>query len=240
MKDLIVAHDLRPMMMDAMAFLHRSDITVRTAASNEDILRHHMTKNAHLIVTRPGLPGMACKTLFNIIRRSENMRKVSLLLLCDNTPLHQELARRCCANAVVTRPVDTGLLSARVGQLLDVPPRRSYRVVLNIAVEGMHNNLPVMCSSVNVSSGGMLIRSREKLSQGDRIECSFYLPDGSRVSAQGEIVRAVRQDSPSDASHYGIRFMAFSPGSEAAITAFIDREQNRLQNRSESPSALAG
>lgn len=240
MKNLLIAQDLKPMMMAAMAFLHRTDIAVHTAASTEEILKFHIEQNAQLIVTRPGLPGIACDVLFNIIRRGESMKKVSLLLLCDNTASHQELARRCCANAVITRPVDTALFASKVQQLLDVPPRRSYRVLLNITVEGKHDGRTVMCNSVNVSSGGMLIRAKEKLSPGDHIACSFYLPDGSRASAQGDIVRSFRADSAADAAFYGIRFQTFSPGSEAAIAAFVRREQARQQPMDSLPAALTG
>jgi len=239
-KNLLIAQDLKPMMMAAMSFLHRADIEVHTAASTEDILKFHIEKNANLIVTRPGLPGVACDTLFNIIRRGESMKKVSLLLLCDNTASHQELARRCCANAVITRPVDTAQFAAKVQQLLDVPPRRSYRVLLNIIVEGKHDGRPVMCNCVNVSSGGMLIKAKEKISPGDHISCSFYLPDGRRVSAQGDIVRSFHADSAADAVYHGVRFQTFSPGSEAAIEAFIRREQDRQQPMDAPPAALAG
>ena len=229
MKNLLIAQDLKPLMLDTMSFLQRSDIDVRTAASNEDILRHHLESAAHLIVTRPGLPGMACETLFNIIRRGESMKRVSLLLLSDGSPLHTEIARRCSANAVVTKPVDTGLFASRVRELLDVPPRQSYRVLLNITVEGRHNNRPVMCNSVNVSTGGMLVRAKEAIAKGDRIVCSFYLPDGRKVSAQGEVARSFRQNDAPDVTFYGIRFRSFDPGSEAAIAAFVEREQGRLQ-----------
>jgi DNA-binding response OmpR family regulator len=240
MKNLLIAKDLEPMMMSAMTFLRRSDITVHTAASTEELLKFHIEKNAHLIVTRPGLPGIACDTLFNIIRRGETMKKVSLLLLCDNTTSHQDVARRCCANAVVTPPVDTALFAAKIQQLLDVPPRRTYRVLLNITVQGKHGGRPVMCNSVNISSGGMLLRTNERLSQGDHIACSFYLPDGRRVGAQGDIVRSFQSDSGAEAVHYGIRFQTFSPGSEAAIAAFIQRDQGRQQPTDSPRVALAG
>lgn len=227
MKNLLIAHDLKPLMTTAMNFLHRSDIAVHTAATNDDLLKFHIEKSANLIVTNPALPGLACETLFNIIRRGEAMKKVSILLVCDNDPAHKERAKRCNANVVLTRPVDPSFFSAKVQQLLDVPPRRSYRVVLNIAVEGVHNNRPVMCNLENVSTGGMLIRTKEDLTPGARLACSFYLPDGFRVSTSGDIVRAFKTTPASDTTRYGIRFQTFAPGAESAIASFVDREMLR-------------
>lgn len=223
MKNLLVAQDLKPMMLRAMNFLHRADIAVYTAATNDEILLFHMEKNAHLIATHPSLPGMTTETLCNVIRRSESMKKVSILLLCNN-PLQQELARRCNVNAVLNCPVDGALFATKVQELLDVPPRRSYRVVLNIAVEGLHDNRPIMCNSENVSAGGMLIRTTEELPQGSRISCSFYLPDGRRVSADGVIARSFKTDSTPGMIHYGVQFREFGSGADSAIKAFVEKE----------------
>jgi DNA-binding response OmpR family regulator len=221
MKNLLIAERLKPIMMDATAFLRRSDIAVHTAASNEEILRHHLEKGSHLIVTTPSLPGMACETLFHIIRRGDTMKKVSLFLICEDTPLHQELARRCSSNAVMTMPVHSPLFADKVRQLLDISPRQSYRVILKITADGRNNNRPVMCNSVNISTSGMLIRAKEDFSRGDRIACSFHLPDGRRVSADGNVVRSFR-DRASDVGHYGVRFQALGEGSQAAIASFIE------------------
>lgn len=214
-------------MLSAMSFLHRADIGVHTAASNEDILRLHLEKSGHLIVTHPALPGMACMTLCEIIRKGDSMKKVSILLLCDGSPRQQELARRCNVNAVLTRPVETATFAGKVQELLDVPPRHAYRVVLNIAVEGIHNSRPVMCNSENISASGMLIRTTEHLAAGDRVECSFYLPDGFRVSVTGDIARKFKANQASDAIHYGIRFRRFGPSAETALAAFVDHEMRR-------------
>lgn len=223
MKNLLVAEDLKPMMVRAMSFLRRADIAVHTAATSDELLLYHLDKNAHLIATHPTLPGMTCEILCNIIRRSETMKKVSILLLC-NSPHQQELTRRCNVNAVLSCPVDTAIFAAKVRELLDIPPRRSYRIVLNIAVVGLHDNRPVMCNSENVSAGGMLIRTTESLPPGSRISCSFYLPDGRRVNADGVIARAFRRDTAFDMTHYGVHFQGFAPGAQAAIKAFVEKE----------------
>jgi len=210
-----------------MSFLHRSDIALHSAATNEEILMFHLESKAHLIATHPALPGMTCDSFCDIIRKSDSMKKVSILLLCDGSPQQRELARRCNVNAVLTRPVETRLFAGKVQELLDIPPRQAYRVVLNIAVEGMHNNRPIMCNSENISTTGMLIRTREHLAEGNRVDCSFYLPNGSRVSVTGDIARVFKTDQASDAIHCGIRFRMFTPGTESALAAYVNHEMQR-------------
>jgi len=224
MKKLLIAQELQHLMLNAMNFLRRAEITVVAATTNDDILKNHITENANLIITTLDQPGMACETLIHTIRRAENMRKVSIILLCGNTKEQHDRCARSGANAVFTHPVDPGLFARKVQELLDVAPRRSYRVMLNVAVDGKFNNRPFMCSSQNISAKGMLIRTPESLSAGDHIACSFYLPDGKRLSASGEVVRIVKENSGVNVNHYGLRFVSISPDAELAIAAFVDKE----------------
>jgi len=224
MKKLLIAQDLKNLMMSAIQSLQRSEISVVTTATNDDILKNHLTEPAHMIVTQIDTPGMTVETLVHTIRRGQNLRKVSILLLCDNTPAQQDRCVQCGANAVVTRPIDPAVFAERVHELLDVAPRRYYRVVLNAEVEGQHKDRPFLCSSQNLSTKGMLIRTQESLAPGERISCSFCLPDGKRLRAAGEIVRVVHENSGSDVNHYGIRFSPLTPDAESAISVFVAQE----------------
>jgi CheY-like chemotaxis protein len=226
-KKLLIAHELQHLILNTMNFLRRSEITVATGTTNDELLKNHITENANLIITKLDMPGLACETLIHTIRRAENMRKVSIILLCENTQEQLDRCGRCGVNAVFTTPVDPGLFARKVQEFLDVAPRRSYRVVLNVAIDGKYNNRPFMCSSQNISAKGMLIRTPEHLALGERIACSFYLPDGNRLSASGEIVRVVKENSGMDVNHYGLRFLSLSPDAETAITSFVDKELKR-------------
>jgi len=223
-KKLLIAKDLKHLMMAAMKFLHRSEITLVTAGTNDEILQSHLTEKAHLIVTKLDTPGMACEALFQIIRRSEHTQKVSIILLCDRSKAHQERCYACGANAVVTKPVDHVLFSHTVQELLDIAPRRVYRVGLNIAISGKYNDSPLVCSSQNISTNGMLIKTAAHLAKGERISCSFFLPDGKYLSANGRIVRSVHHPSEPHANHYGVRFISLAPEAEQAITSFVEKK----------------
>ena len=231
-RNVLVAQDLLPMMMGAMRFLHRSDIAVRTAASNEDLLRLHIEENGNLIATHPGLPGMSCKTLCDIIRRGDTLKKVSILLLCDKTALQQEAARNCSVNAVVTRPVDTAAFAGKVQQLLDVPPRQEYHVVLNVSAEGLHENRSFLCQLENISTSGILIRTAAKLGVGNTVTCSFRLPDGLPIATSGVVIRQFMKDASANVIHYGISFQQLSASATQAIHAFVDRAASRRSGSS--------
>jgi CheY-like chemotaxis protein len=232
MKKILIAHDLLTPAMEAVNVLRRSDLSVFTASTNDELLRIHIEQEANLIITTFGLPGLATETLIPLIRQSEALRKVSIVLLCDGTPEQRARSNRLGVNTVMSMPVDILLFAAAVRKLLDVAARRSYRVVLNVVVDGKRDNQRFLCDMENISFHGMLIRTTESLAPDDRISCSFYLPDGTRVGASGVVVRAVRQGS--GAGLYGVCFEALAAEAEAALSSFLNREV-RLRPAYDSP-----
>lgn len=224
MKQLVIAKSLQHLMMTAMNFLRRSEISVRIAATNDDILKLHLEEHADLIVTTLDTPGLGSEALIHTVRRGEATRNVSVVLLCDSNPAHRERCLRSGANAVVIKPVDHVLFARKVQELLDVAPRRYYRVGLNVSIDSARHERPLAFTSQNISTSGMLIRSEERLDPGERIACAFYLPDGQHLSATGRVVRIVKPEGGSSPAEYGIRFESLAPAAAHAIAAFIEKK----------------
>jgi c-di-GMP-binding flagellar brake protein YcgR len=111
-----------------------------------------------------------------------------------------------------------------VQRFITIAPRQSYRVALNIAVDGKFKDLPFLCHTENISSTGMLIRTALDLAPGDRISCSFYLPQGAKVIVQGELARTVIQTAGSKESFYGVRYTDISMETKTLIEAYVANE----------------
>ena len=69
-------------------------------------------------------------------------------------------------------------------------------------------------------------RIAERLAKGDSLTFSFFLPDGTRISAQGTIERIIPQTAATNACLYGIRFTELAPDVQSAIEGFIRKEQH--------------
>lgn len=227
MKKMLVADDLKPLMLNAMDFLRRNEIAVYSAATQDDMLKLHFQENVNLLVTKLDLPGITCETLVHTIRRAEHVRNVSIMLLANSSPAHRERSVRCGVNCIQHMPVDPAIFAGKIQEFLVVAPRRHYRVVLNIAVDGRHNDRPFLCNMENISASGMLIRTSEKLDIGERIACSFFLPTGRKIGASGEIVRQADQQADGAFNRYGIRFISLAVDAASAINTFVERDQQR-------------
>jgi len=239
MKTILSIQSLQPLFARGPSFLGRTDIALFFAATNDDLLRSHIEHEADLIVTTFNRSDLSAESLFSIIKRSTALRKALLVLVCDDTPGLKERGKRCGASMVLTLPIDQALLNRKMLELLEVSPRKAYRVVSNVAVDGKFRNRPFLCRSENISATGMLVRAREDLEPGDRLTCSFYLPDGTRIQASGEVVRAAAQGAGSDGNLYGIKFTDLDERQRTALALFIEREYQYRLSAGQGPAQAA-
>lgn len=224
MKKVLIANRLESLCKGKKSFLDRADITIFTTATNDELLKVHQREKIDLIVTTLDLSGSRIEDIFDIIRNDRELRTVSTIIVCEDTYTHQSRGTQCGANIVLSLPVDSAELHTAMQRLLNVAPRQAYRVALNVAVEGKLKNRPFLCRTENISASGMLIRAEGTFAQDDRISFSFYLPDGTRVGAHGNISRIIKQGMEPDAVLYGIQFVDLAPDDKSAIEAFVRKE----------------
>lgn len=224
MKKIVIADTLRTLLEKEKSFASRSDVQRFFAKTNEDILQIHSTEKANLIITQIDLPGMITEQLCSKIRNDEDLRSVSLIMLCPEGPAAREEAERCKPNAIMTLPCNVQELLRKTQQFLAVSSRGSYRVLVSVRVDDKGQDTTFLCSSENISTTGILIETDRELSEGARVECSFFLRGKQQIVVSGEVVRVIRQASKSGAHRYGIRFAQISAGAKASIEAFIARK----------------
>jgi CheY-like chemotaxis protein len=226
MKKALIAIDLIGLYMKGEGFLDRADIKVLTAASNDAFLKINGQERVDLIVTRIDMPGsITSEKLFEIIRQSEELRKVSIIIICGDSPDHRERCKECGANAVFIKPVDIDLLHVKMRQLLDVAPRQPYREMLQIVdIDGKFGDRAFFGRGENISVKGMLIKTEDIFAPGDQIYFSFFLPDGTQVRVRGEVVRLMKEAPALHVCRYGIRFTDITPEDRSAIEMYVRKK----------------
>jgi len=224
MKKIIISEALKLMLHKEEGFLRRADVKVFTAPSNDDILVIHQAENVNLIITQLAMPGISSEQLCSTIRKNERLRRVSILMLCSDTPADRERVSRCNPNAVLTHPFDVPQLLDKAQQLMDIPWRGAFRVLLSVNVVGNSKEKAFFCRSENISTSGLLIETERTFVKGDRLACSFFLPDSRQLVAQGEVVRALSKSTQSSLNRYGIKFFELSPEVKTAIETFVEKK----------------
>ena len=217
MKRILVLKDVKAALDKKGGILSRAAFKIVTANSNKEVLEMHRQENFDLIITKLKSPELDGDKLCTLIREDEKLCKVSVIIVCDNNKADVDRSSSC--NAVLTRPLSPEVLSSLVFNMLNIPRREAYRVLINVQVNGKHDSKSFLCSSVNISCSGLLIETSNKLDLGDNASCSFFLPGVmKKITINGTIVRA---NNKNDINEYGIKFAHLNYEGRTSIEAFI-------------------
>ncbi|MCL4475129.1 MAG: response regulator [Nitrospirae bacterium] len=223
MKKVIIAKDIKRVLEGEKSFLNRSGIRIFTAASNEKALALHRSVKADIIIAKLNMPEMSGERLCSLIRDDEELRSVSLIIICSDADADLERCVQCRANAFFSSPINSALLLQELHKLLHVAPRMSCRIPLSVKVRGKSKAMPFTGYTENISTSGMLFRSSALLFEGDVVTCSFSLPRSTQITANAEIVRFVGKEAGHDSNDYGIRFINPGPRAISALSAFLKK-----------------
>ncbi len=225
MKKVLLVNDLKTILEKEKTILNRSDITIFTAASGEEALTIHRKEKVDLIVADIDMPGISGDKLCSLIREDDGLKYVSFIILCRGSESDLHRVSRCKANLHVTKPIRPLQFLESVGRLLDIPERKSYRVLLKAKIDGKFDNEPFFCSSQDISATGMLIETDKTLEKGDIMNCSFFLPGAAKIATGAEVMRVVKSDD--GLLRYGVRYSGLPSAHKAAIEAFIKKRSRK-------------
>ena len=221
MKKILIVDDIKAIIEKESSILSRSDFSIFTATTSDDALQVHKNQVMDMIIIDLDMPVMSGDKLCSLLRKDAALKNVSIVMICNNSESDIKRTQVCKANAYVTRPVNPVQFLNTVSRLLDVPERKSYRVLVKLSVKGKAKDESFFCSSRNISSTGILVETDKLLEKGDMISCSFFLPKSGQIAADAEIVRAVTLTARS--YQYGLRFTTLNPECKSAINDFVNR-----------------
>ncbi len=222
MKKILIARDLHVLLEQNENFLKRTNLRVFVAATNDEALRIHRAERVNLIITQLDMPGMASEQFCSLIRGDEDLRAVSMIMVCEDTPEAIDRSAKCKANAVLLHPVHPFVLLVKAQQLLDIAAREMLRVLLSASVDGRIDNEPFVCRVRNISATGMLIESDTPLSEGARLSCVFYLPNAKKIEVSGKIIRSLEQAPGHGDLQYGLMFTDITAEARRLLADYIE------------------
>ncbi len=220
MKKILIADGLNPFIREEKTILAREDFEIFTAKSGLDALEIHRLNKMDLILADLNTPDMPGDELAREIRKTPDLKHVSIIMITSLRRADLERCATCGANDYITRPIDSRRLLEKVAWLIDVHERKDLRVLIKARVIGSFGQEPFFGSTCNVSVSGLLLETEKILARGDEISTSFFIPDIERITARGLVVRVVRQERM---FHYGIRFLNLQERDKRTIDDYISR-----------------
>ena len=217
-KTIIIATTIQEEIDISNTLFSRGGVSVKAAASCEEILQAHRSDKADLIITDIRLPVMGGVRLAYSIRSDPSLKDVSIVMVCDATESAMTECRRAGVNATLSRPLDAADLFSTVSQMLMVQQRMAARIPLRITVQGPDAPSTLIGISRDISASGMRLESGRILQQGERLECSFTL--NARVISVSCVVARAHQ-SPAGGFQYGVKFLNLDAKTFVLIEHFV-------------------
>ncbi len=218
-KKVLLVDNLRPFLEKETSILSNRGLQVFSAVSGEEALAIHRKERFNLIIASLDMPGMSGDALCSLLRSDGDLKSVSIIIICENRKADLDRCARCGANSFITKPFDPQTFIDKVSRLIEIPKRSGVRVLIKVSVNGKSKSESFFCSSVNISTAGILLELNRVFSKGDLISCSFFIPGSSNITVDCEVMR-VTNISP-EISHCGARFIGLSREHASAIDAFV-------------------
>jgi CheY-like chemotaxis protein len=224
MKRIIIAQALKAFVEQRVSVLAGYEYRIFYVKSGKEALDVHRKEKGDLIIIEPDFRDLTCEQLCSVIRGDESLKGVSILIVCSDKPSDIERCQKCGANDYIQTLTPAAFLK-KAAQFLNVSERTSYRVIVKISMTENNHRTHIFCTSRNLSSSGILFETDRALEQGDKITCSFFLPNSVRIDTAGEIVRIAKKEDGS--KEYGARFIDVPPSVESQIELFIQKWEER-------------
>lgn len=223
MKKILLASSSAAMLERNHNLLMRRGFQLFGVRTGQEALQCHREHALDLVVAEMQLEDMGGDTLCSRMRVEGSVRDAAVILICQDQPDHLQRVASCSANAMLLRPVSPVQLMELVGKFLDVEMVRSKRADLSVPVEVADRNRggQFCCLSRDISRSGIRLESEFSLEQGSRIACTFTIPLGGVVEAEGQVVREMKIGN--GRSQYGVQFVRLSSAGRRHIESHVAR-----------------
>lgn len=218
MRKILIVGDFETFLEMDKNILSRENCLMLASSSAEGAIDIHKREFFDLIITDYGLPGMDGAELCEYIRKHMTLKKVSILLLCDDDT-QVDRAGKCGSNDHLMRPFGPEDLNAKISELLDIADREGKRVLLRSGLSVSVDEESFETVPEDISKTGIAFRTERFMEEGSKVLIVFKLGDDD-ISVRGEVVR-IKEESSGDILH-GAQFVDLDPETKSIIEEYVN------------------
>lgn len=179
------------------------------AKTTEEGIRLTQKKNFSLIVLDGDLPDQERKMAISLLRSHAAVRELPLIVFIttENAVENKTLLAEGCS-AIITKPVDLAMLYGIISRLTGLQ-RDTPRIAVKFRVAVAEGTPEKELTCINLSEGGLYLRTHEPMPENTVLHLSFALPRSTEtLSAAGEVVRTALLSTEMEAEPgMGLRFV---------------------------------
>lgn len=179
------------------------------AKTTEEGIRLAQKKNFSLIVLDGDLPDQERKMALSLLRSHAAVRDLPLIVFIstENAAENKTLLAEGCS-AIITKPVDLAMLYGIISRLTGLQ-RDTPRIAVKFRVTVAEGTPEKELTCINLSEGGLYLRTHEPMPENTVLHLSFALPRSTEtLSVAGEVVRTALLSVEMEAEPgMGLRFV---------------------------------
>jgi uncharacterized protein (TIGR02266 family) len=206
--------------------LNRIWYTPTLARTPEEGIRLAQKTGFSLILYDGDIADVDLRTSIALLRTEPLLREQPLVVFITsgNPALNESLLAQGCS-AVLTKPLDLAIVYGVLARLSG-QPRTTPRIPLKIRVEIEEGTPEKALTSVNLSEGGIYLRTPEPLSAGSELHIKFTLPhDTEPIELTAAVVRTFSLGTQLDAEPgMGLQFVDVPRDTLMRIRNFVQWE----------------
>jgi uncharacterized protein (TIGR02266 family) len=229
-RKILLAEDIDLFLYLEEAFFASETVDLMVARTGRKVLEMAVAERPDLVLLGLDLPEMAGDECCRRLKENPALRSIPVILVVPHD--QPEALKRCLlagCDDVVTKPVNRHLLLQIAGRFLNVTARTAPRTSTRLRVHyGTGTQKLLVDYSVNLSTGGVFIETREVLPAETPLSLEFSLPEGQQaIRCRGRVAWVNTADQPVSSrlpAGMGVQFLDLSLEDLHTLRGFIKKE----------------
>jgi len=231
-KTILLVDDTRLFIEQEMCLINRDNIEVLVAHNGVEALKTIAEKRPDIVFMDLYIPGMDGDRCCHTIKSDKNLCHIPIIMIVEGANQEEfERCRQAGCDDIIVKPIKHLFFTAQIKRHLNIQLEKTTRFIAPLRIQYYCDDDPdkVLSSySVNLSTGGMFIGTKELLPIDSPLNIEFILPeDGRIIKCSGRVSwlnhpeSIINQDLPTG---MGLQFMNLSMDDMDSLRKFIKNQ----------------
>ena len=231
-KIILLVDDTRLFIEQEMSLINRNDIEVLVAHNGVEALKTIVEKKPDIVFMDLDIPGMDGDKCCHTIKSDKNLCHIPIIMIVQG--VNQEELERCRqagCDDIIVKPIKHLFFTAQIKRYLNIQLKKSTRFKAPLLIQyhcGGDPDRVLSNYSVNLSTGGMFIETKELLPIDSPLNIEFILPeDGRIIKCSGRVSWLNHPESIKNQNlptGMGLQFTNISMDDKNSLRKFIKKQ----------------
>jgi len=231
-KTILLADDTNLFVEQEMCLLNRDDIEVMVACNSAETLKIIEEKTPDIVFMDLDIPGMDGDKCCHAIKSNKNLCHIPIIMAVqDVNEENFERCRQAGCDDIIIKPIKHLYFTAQIKRHLNIQLKIKTRFTAPVPVKYYCDGEPgrvLSINSVDLSTGGMFIETKELLPIDTPLNIGFKLPEDSRIiKCSGRVSWLNHPESIKNQNlptGIGVQFTNLSMDDIASLRNFINKQ----------------